>query len=324
MSTAKLKFTSVGVTSKYGPRILKLTGKPNFHEGADTATGIEYPHSSFGDGVVVHAGRGTAPGQPERGIFVQVQHAIGIETSYHSLDRVNVHKGQQIKMGDIIGWAGKSAWGATGNHVHNGLWLGGKHVDPLAYLTPGKVVTVSYGAPASSGSTPFPTTPGKPSTSTQGKALPMFSTYWTGPTPAKTNISGRVVMDYGSFHIPTMQIYNLLKRREDSARDGRVDNMLDAEHDIINGFLRGCFVSAQSGIALDASKFNLALSEELDKLGKRLLVDVEKIVDENGDEVLIDPAVLAAAFEGAIPRITASMMKQAGEVLVAGSATDSK
>lgn len=152
MATAVLKFTTVPVTSKYGPR-------PRFsvpHKGADTANGSKYPHSVFGDGVVTFAGR-RPRGHPdyERGIHVIVNHAPGIDTSYHSLSRVNVKAGDRVKMGDIIGWAGTSAVGANGDHVHNGLWLNGNHVDPLKYLVPGKPVTVSTGGTAL-GSKPVP------------------------------------------------------------------------------------------------------------------------------------------------------------------------
>lgn len=141
MATADLKMTAVPVTSKYGPR----KGYTVPHKGVDTANGAAYPHSTFGDGEVIHAGWGTGA-NAERGLYVQVRHAPGIETSYHSLSSIAVAKGDTVKRGDIVGNAGTTAQRATGRHVHNALWLGGVHVDPLVYLAPGKVVTVTYGS----------------------------------------------------------------------------------------------------------------------------------------------------------------------------------
>lgn len=142
MATAVLKFTTVPVTSKYGWRTLKLSGVRNLHEGCDTANGSKYPHSAFGDGVVVESPQESK--HWKYGWYIRIKHADGIETSHHSLDkRALFKKGQQVRMGQIIGYAGSSAMAASGNHVHNALWLNGKHVDPLKYLTPGVAVTIS-------------------------------------------------------------------------------------------------------------------------------------------------------------------------------------
>lgn len=136
--------TTVPVTSFYGDRILKKTKKHNFHEGVDTSNGKKYKHSAFGDGVVVES-----PQDKKHRVFgwyIRIEHAAGIETSHHSLDGHALFKvGETVKMGDIIGRAGKSALQATGNHVHNGLWINGEHVNPLDHLTPGEIVTVTSG-----------------------------------------------------------------------------------------------------------------------------------------------------------------------------------
>lgn len=132
------------MSSFYGDRILKSTGKPNFHEGVDTSNGEKYEHSAFGDGVVVKS-----PQKKKHRVFgwyIRIEHVPGIETSYHSLDGPARFKvGDKVKMGDIVGRAGKSALAATGNHVHNGLWINGAHVNPLEHLTPGEIVTVTSG-----------------------------------------------------------------------------------------------------------------------------------------------------------------------------------
>lgn len=155
MSTATLKFTTVPVTSKYGWRVLKTSGLRNHHDGCDTANGSKYPHSAFGDGVVVES-----PQKSKHwmyGWYIRIRHAPGIETSHHSLDkRALFQVGDRVAMGQIVGYAGTSAMAASGNHVHNALWLNGQHVDPLKYLKPGVAVTISNTGKVASGNNSTP------------------------------------------------------------------------------------------------------------------------------------------------------------------------
>lgn len=136
---------------------------------------------------------------------------------------------------------------------------------------------------------------------------PMFDVYWTGPHTGKTNVSGRLVTNYGSFWVYSPQIMNLLERRKNAAlKPGTSDNMLDAEHEIINSFLRACFQSVLSGVQFDQVKLNTALNDAFKAMGKNIVVD---------GTTDIDPDLLAAAFEQATPRIVAAMLKQAGQQL---------
>lgn len=212
MATAKLRMTAVPVTSKYGPR----KGYTVPHKGVDTANGAAYEHSTFGDGVVTHAGRGTGD-EAERGIWVGVEHAPGIATSYHSLGKLKVKEGDRVKLGDIVGTAGKSAPTAKGGpHVHSALWLGGKHVDPLKYLTPGKVVTVSYGA------TPAPAAPasGNPTIrkGSRGAAVGKWQRYLKNNYPL---YAGKITVDE-SFGDQTDRLTREWQRRAGVVVDGVV------------------------------------------------------------------------------------------------------
>lgn len=139
-SVARLKQSTVRVTSHYGARI--LNGRVNIHKGTDFAFGSNVGVSAFGDGHVTFAGRGTGPNY-ERGLYVQIRHAPGIETSYHSLSRATVKAGQTVSMGQVIGYGGMTAVGATGNHCHVGLWLNLNHVDLERFLTPGEIVAIT-------------------------------------------------------------------------------------------------------------------------------------------------------------------------------------
>lgn len=164
MSTAQLRRTTLPVSSPYGWRILKKTGKKNLHKGTDFPFGKTVGVSAFGSGRIKHAGWGTGA-NAERGLYVEIEHAPGIATSYHSLSGLapGVRTGAHINMGDILGFGGTTAAGATGSHCHVGLWLNGQHVDLEKYLTPGQTVTISNtGAVSGAGSTPFNNTPPAP------------------------------------------------------------------------------------------------------------------------------------------------------------------
>lgn len=222
MSTAQLKQTSVPVSSRYGPRI--LNGRANVHKGTDFPFGSAMGVSAFGSGTVVHVGRGSG-GNAERGIYVQIRHADGIETSYHSLSRATVKQGQWVNMGDIIGYGGKTATGATGNHVHVGLWLNGSHVNLENYLTPGKVVTVSNsGAVTDGGSTPFPNDPAP--APAQGREDDMYLHWDTGGTGWFVNNSAWVA-------VSSPQHMALLRRMI----AGKEDTFLRAEVDIMHSYI---------------------------------------------------------------------------------------
>lgn len=223
MPSAKLKQTTLPVTSKYGPRI--LNGRNNVHKGTDFPFGKNTPVSAFGAGVVTHAGRGTG-GNAERGIYVEISHAPGIGTSYHSLSRVTVAVGQSVGMGDTIGYGGRTATGATGDHCHVGLWINGSHVNLENYLTPGQVVTLNLnGGTISVGdSAPFDNTP-KPYT---GKKDYMY-------IHADTNGTYWFVSDKGWQVIPDPQTRDLLRRMI----SGSEHTFNQTEVTMMNSFVQG-------------------------------------------------------------------------------------
>ena len=213
------------------------------------------------------------------------------------------YSGTAIQAGDIVFWA---RYGAVGGLPHVAVALSAPDPQGRIYCVTQNPGAVQHAWLSTAGVLGGlrPITESAPISG----GLPMFAPYWTGPTPASTRISGRIITDYGSFHVPTPQIMNLLHRRHTAALKPGMDNdnMLDAEHDIINAYLRSCFQSAQTGVALDAAKMRAALTDALKELGKSIVVNAETFVS---------PEDLAKAFESATPRIVASMLKQAGEKL---------
>ena len=67
------------------------------------------------------------------GNVVKIKHPNGFESLYAHQSRLNARRGQRVKKGDIIGYAG-STGRSTGVHLHFGLTKNGKWVDPMKYL----------------------------------------------------------------------------------------------------------------------------------------------------------------------------------------------
>lgn len=131
-----------------------------------------------------------------------------------------------------------------------------------------------------------------------------------------TSGTGYLVTPDGTHGLASPQIYNLFYRLINSdqlktpigapaqvvgGRGGAPDTFNRAEMDIINANLKIVARSAQTGVAIDVEKMSSALS---DALGKKFNPRVEMDVED-----------LAKAFDVAAPRITASLLKQAGERL---------
>jgi murein DD-endopeptidase MepM/ murein hydrolase activator NlpD len=56
------------------------------------------------------------------------------ETLYGHLSGIKVKKGQEVKSGDILGYAG-STGRSTGPHLHYEMIRNGKKLNPLKYLS---------------------------------------------------------------------------------------------------------------------------------------------------------------------------------------------
>lgn len=161
MARLALTIPNWPITSRYGWRILKVSGVRNFHAGIDQASGTKHAIRALARGKVVAIAKGT----PHRvyGWYVRVESADGIEWSVHSLDKeVDLRLGQDVSNARLLGHAGMSAMAASGYHCHYQLWVNSTLVDPLLYLYPGQPTIVDtnapppYAAPTSGASSPLP------------------------------------------------------------------------------------------------------------------------------------------------------------------------
>jgi murein DD-endopeptidase MepM/ murein hydrolase activator NlpD len=101
------------------------------HRGIDMATPVGTPVLAANDGVVAFAG-------PVGGrLFVSIDHADGIRTTYSFLSLVSVRKGQSVKRGDRVGNSGIGDGSSPEPHLHFGARIGDEYIDPEPLLVDG-------------------------------------------------------------------------------------------------------------------------------------------------------------------------------------------
>lgn len=136
-----------GITQTYGPT--SQTGFINnvysFHNGIDigahTGDAVKAPY----DGVVSGAGNN---GKYAYGKWITINHQNGLTTLYGHLSVQKVSAGQEVKRGEVIGYAGSTGF-STGPHLHftvystktfkiESRWFGalpiGGSINPMNYL----------------------------------------------------------------------------------------------------------------------------------------------------------------------------------------------
>ena len=94
------------------------------HLGYDLAVTLHVGVEASNDGRVVYA----AP----LGIYgncIVVDHGYGLQTLYGHLSRIDVHEGDMVKRGQIMGASGQTGM-AGGDHIHFGMLLDGIQIDP--------------------------------------------------------------------------------------------------------------------------------------------------------------------------------------------------
>lgn len=99
------------------------------HIGVDVAGNINDIIKSAANGTVFFAGF-TA----DDGYVIAVQHPGNIITVYKHNSALLKHNGDMVRAGEPIAYMGHSA-GAGTPHLHFELWINGKTVDPLSYVS---------------------------------------------------------------------------------------------------------------------------------------------------------------------------------------------
>ncbi|HLW99977.1 MAG TPA: M23 family metallopeptidase [Candidatus Acidoferrales bacterium] len=116
------------ITASFGERLDPFNGEGEFHTGVDISASYGQSVHVAADGVVI-----SSDNRPGYGRLVVVDHGFGTTTWYGHLSGFNVQGGQQVRRGDVIGYAGTSGR-STGPHVHYEIRLNGAPVNPWRYL----------------------------------------------------------------------------------------------------------------------------------------------------------------------------------------------
>jgi len=116
------------ITSYFGWRTHPIWGGREFHEGIDIAVATNTKILAAASGSVTYAGWMTGYGN-----VVILYHGSNISTLYAHLKSFVVKNGDLVAQGQVIGYADSTGW-STGPHLHFGVYLGTKAVDPLKYL----------------------------------------------------------------------------------------------------------------------------------------------------------------------------------------------
>lgn len=100
------------------------------HLGYDLAVTQHVGVQAANDGKVVYA----AP----LGIYgncIVVDHGYGLQTIYGHLSRIDVHEGDMVKQGQVMGLSGMTGM-AGGDHIHFAMQLDGVQIDPKEWWDP--------------------------------------------------------------------------------------------------------------------------------------------------------------------------------------------
>lgn len=116
------------ITSSFGEREDPFNGEGAFHPGVDISAVFGEPVHATADGIVETAGMATGYGRE-----VVIDHGNGIETLYGHLSGFAVTPGQDVKLGQIIGYVGMSGR-TTGPHLHYEVRVHNTPVNPHKYL----------------------------------------------------------------------------------------------------------------------------------------------------------------------------------------------
>lgn len=121
---------SVQLTSPYGERLDPVTRDViTFHHGMDMRAPEGTQVLAAFNGVVEEAASGE-----ELGNYVIVNHGCGIKTLYGHLESYQVSAGDKVEQYDSIARSGNTGSRTTGPHLHFGVYINGKSVNPGVFV----------------------------------------------------------------------------------------------------------------------------------------------------------------------------------------------
>jgi murein DD-endopeptidase MepM/ murein hydrolase activator NlpD len=121
----------IDFSSPFGVRVDPFLHVPAMHTGIDFRGAYGEPAHATAAGTVISAGWSGGYGQ-----MVEIDHGNGLATRYGHLSEIDVHVGQSIRIGQVVGRIG-STGRSTGPHLHYETRVDGEAVDPQKFLKAG-------------------------------------------------------------------------------------------------------------------------------------------------------------------------------------------
>ncbi|HXF57834.1 MAG TPA: M23 family metallopeptidase, partial [Actinomycetota bacterium] len=115
------------------------------HRGIDIGAPVGTPVRAAQAGVVAFAGAVAGS------LFVSIDHADGVRTTYSWVSAVLVVPGQAVARGQVVARTGQGHPGSAPPHLHFGARLGDLYLDPMLLLGPRSVVGLVHLAPLEKG-----------------------------------------------------------------------------------------------------------------------------------------------------------------------------
>ena len=118
-------------TSPFGVREDPFLHQPAMHTGMDMRGEVGEPVHATAAGRVTVAGWDGGYGN-----LVEIDHGNGLSTRYGHLSQIDVHVGDEVRIGQVIGLIG-STGRSTGPHLHYETRINGEPVNPQKFLEAG-------------------------------------------------------------------------------------------------------------------------------------------------------------------------------------------
>ncbi len=125
---SRMPVDGVTLTSGFGMRNHPILRRRARHNGVDLAAPRGTPVYATADGVVEMAQWFSSYGN-----YVQIEHGGAIETRYAHLSSYTVRAGEEVQIGDLIGYVG-STGRSTGPHLHYEVRVANDPVNPIPYM----------------------------------------------------------------------------------------------------------------------------------------------------------------------------------------------
>ncbi|HEY4442334.1 MAG TPA: M23 family metallopeptidase, partial [Candidatus Elarobacter sp.] len=130
VSVGQLSWPASGpITSPFGMRNNPVTHVFTLHAGIDIAVATGTTVAAAADGRIIVAGWDDGG----CGNMIVIDHGSHLATQYCHLSHIFVGVGQDVQRGQAIAASGSTGH-STGPHLHFGVRVDGRPVDPMSYL----------------------------------------------------------------------------------------------------------------------------------------------------------------------------------------------